>query len=95
MKKETRNYVKNVMNSENFYVDAATTALSLVIIGMVIFVFLNPEMLYLFSYIFTLASITALINVYKGFKGKSATRYMYLIIASVAIVATVYCFIRL
>lgn len=95
MKKESKNYIKNVMNSENFYVDAATTLLSFVIIGLVIAIFINPAMLYMFRYVFLLTMMTALINVYKGFKGNTATRYMYLVIAIVSLVLTVYCFIRL
>ncbi|MCR4922766.1 MAG: hypothetical protein K5931_02025 [Lachnospiraceae bacterium] len=93
MRKEVKAYIKNVIKGENFHIDIISTFLGFIICIFTLVVFFNQELVSLIKYIFALALILVLLNVYKGYKFKCPERRLYLLFTVIMIGATVYSFL--
>ncbi len=82
MNKEVKDYLRNTLKKESFYIDVISSILGLTVIILTAVSFYTDRT-GLLKAVFVLAFLIMIINAYKGFKLRLPTRYIYAVLSLV------------
>ena len=95
MKKESKTYIKNVMNGRDFLIDFIS---ALIAIGILVMVVLNSikegEALY-FVHIFVFGAMLTLLNCIKKIRARSSVAILFGIFSVILLIAAIMCYMRI
>ena len=94
MRKVILSYLRNSIRQESFYVDILSILLGLTIVVLSVIALIEGDKANL-KITFLLALILCVINIYKGFRLKTPTRYIYAVCAGLLAGASVYSYFAL
>ncbi|HAG68898.1 MAG TPA: hypothetical protein DCL38_02880 [Lachnospiraceae bacterium] len=89
MYREAKAYIRNIIRKESFYIDILSTLIGLAVIVLTAVAFI-AEAEGLIRVIFILALVLSAMNVYKGFKLCTPTRYIYAVFTVILVFVSVY-----